>query len=288
MAVENQEDNVVEEVATYTETVAEEAVEEVEESGEAEKVTEETETEDDDVVVTIGEDSPPEEDKTEAPEWVRELRKTNREKDKKIRELEGKLNQGTENKPVTLATKPTLEGCEYDDVKFEAELTAWFDNKKLYDDEQNKAKAKTEEQNKNWQAKLDNYNKAKDELKVKNFDDVEAVVTDTLSTIQQSIIVKVSKDPALLVYAIGSNPEKAKELSQITDPVEFAHALGALGKDVKVTKRKAPPSPETKVKGTASVSGSKDKHLEKLREEAANTGNYTKVTAYKKQLKKAN
>ena len=60
-------------------------------------------SDEDEVVVSIGEESPPQEE-TRAPEWVRELRKSNREKERKIRELEAKLNANeTETKPATLS-----------------------------------------------------------------------------------------------------------------------------------------------------------------------------------------
>ena len=86
---------------------------------------------DDDVVVSIGEESPPQEEETRAPEWVRELRKANREKERKIRELEAKLNAtATETKPVALGPKPTLEACDYDSEEYEKKLADWYDQKR--------------------------------------------------------------------------------------------------------------------------------------------------------------
>src|SRR5437870_4888599 len=74
------------------ETEQEELETEVE-TGEQSDDTEDqgSEGEDSEVVVTIGEESPPsDEEENRAPEWVRELRKTSREKDRRIRELEQK------------------------------------------------------------------------------------------------------------------------------------------------------------------------------------------------------
>jgi len=72
---------------------------------------EQHEEESDEVVVSIGEEAPPAEEEQRAPEWVRELRKANREKERRIRELEAKLQTTaqTENKPVALGPKPKLD-----------------------------------------------------------------------------------------------------------------------------------------------------------------------------------
>lgn len=73
----------------------------------ADELTEEGDEEADEVIISIGEETPPQEEEVRAPEWVRELRKANREKERKIRELEAKLNAtATETKPVALGPKP--------------------------------------------------------------------------------------------------------------------------------------------------------------------------------------
>jgi hypothetical protein len=93
--------------------------------------------------------------------------------------------------------------------------------------------------------------------------------------------------PALVVYALGKNPEKAKELSEIKDPVKFAFAVAKLEKDLKVTNRKASTrTRENRVRNWP-LSGAVDSTLERLREDAARTGNMTKVIAYKAQKRSA-
>jgi len=54
---------------------------------------------------------------------------------------------------------------------------------------------------------------------------------------------------------------------------------------LKVTNRKPATAPEKVLTGTGSTSGSVDSTLDKLRAEAEKTGDYTKVTAYKRKLK---
>ena len=243
----------------------------------------------DEVVVSIGEDAPPPEEQTHAPEWVRELRKTSREDKRRIRELEAKLQTTaqTETKPVTLGVKPKLEDHDYDADKFEEALTTWFERKRQADDVNAKHEAEVMNQQKAWQSKLDGYGKAKAELKVKDFEDAEAVAQELFSVTQQGVVLQGADNPALVIYALGKNPKKAKELSEIKDPVKFAFAVAKLEKELKVTNRKAAPPPERIVSGTGRVSGAVDSTLERLREEAARTGNMTKVVQYKAQKRSA-
>jgi len=250
---------------------------------------EDDEGESDEVIVSIGEEAPPPEEQTHAPEWVRELRKTNRELQRQNRELQGKLQSTaqTETKPVVLGKKPSLEEHDYDADKFEAALADWFERKRQADEAQAKQEAEVMNQQKAWQAKLDGYGKAKAELRVKDFEDAEAVAQELFNITQQGVVLQGADNPALVIYALGKNPKKAKELSDIKDPVKFAFAVAKLEKELKVTNRKAAPPPERIVSGTGRVSGAVDSTLERLREEAARTGNMTKVVQYKAQKRAA-
>lgn len=242
----------------------------------------------DTVVVSIGEESPPPEDEhANAPEWVRELRKANREDKRRIRELEEKLNAAnkTETKPVQLGKKPTLEEHDYDAEKFEAALESWYQQKRVVDEQNAKAEAEAKAAQDTWQAKLNSYGEAKTKLKVKDFEDAEDVAKELLSVTQQGIILQGAENPALVIYALGKNPAKVKELAAINDPVKYAFAMAKLETQLKVTQRKAPP-PERTVSGTGRVAGTVDSTLERLREEAAKTGDYTKVVQYRNQQKR--
>jgi hypothetical protein len=240
------------------------------------------------VVVSIGEEAPPPEEQTQAPEWVRELRKTNRELQRQNRELQNKLQTTqTETKPVVLGVKPKLEDHDYDADKFEAALADWFERKRKADEANARQEAEVMNQQKAWQAKLDGYGKAKAELRVKNFEDAEAVAQELFSITQQGVVLQGADNPALVVYALGKNPKKAKELSDIKDPVKFAFAVAKLEKELKVTNRRAAPAPERIVTGTGRSSGAVDSTLERLREEAARTGNMTKVIQYRSQKRSA-
>jgi len=244
-----------------------------------------TEVEDDGNEVTVsigGEPDPQVEEERKAPQWVKELRKTNRELQREKKELEQRLlAQTTENKPVTLGRKPTIEDFDYDAEKFEVALEGWFEKKSRANQEEQRRKDEAKAQDDAWQAKLNDYGKKKSDIRVQDFEDAEHEVQNVLTVTQQGIVIQGAENPALVVYALGKNPTKAKELSGITDPVKFAFAIARLEAQLKVTEKKTKPEPERAISGTGRTAGSVDSTLERLREDAARTGDYTKVKQYK-------
>jgi hypothetical protein len=280
---------------TTEETTATETTEgETPEAPQADETTPEAEAADEDAIedeveVSIG-DKPvqAEEPKQAAPAWVRELRRRERELQREVRELRAKAQapQQDETKPPALGAKPKLEDHDYDAEKFEAALAAWFERKRQADEHAAKQKQAEEQQKQAWQARLDAYGKAKASLRVRDYDDAEASVTESLNVTQQGIIVSGAENPALVTYAIGKDPAKLKELAAISDPVKFAFAVAKLETQLKVNPRKPAAAPEVIVKSTTRLAGgSHDQVLERLREEADKTGDLTKVIAYKAKLK---
>jgi len=251
------------------------------------------EAEETELVVSIGNEEPtPDpvaEEARQAPEWVKELRKQNREYQKRIRQLERNTQaapaaQGETN--TAPPKKPTLADVDYDTGAYEAKLDDWYKAKAEYDRQANERQRAQEAVKGAWEAKISGYNTAKAELKARDFDDAEAVIADTLSVTQQGIILDGAEKPALLIYALGKNPKKAAELAAITNPVAFAAAIGRLEASLKVTQRKPLAAPEQIPRGNAPKSGSVDNTLERLRDEAAKTGDLSKVMAYKRQQKR--
>lgn len=248
---------------------------------------EEPEEESEDIVVSIGEEPPPPEPEP-APEWVRELRKSHRELQKRNRELEAQVHQTTETNPVvTLGAKPSLEQHDYDTDKYEASLADWYERKRSVDDQQAQARQAEQQQADAWQQQLQGYADAKSKLKVRDYDDAEEVAQQTFNVVQQGVMIQGAEDPALVIYALGKNPKKAKELAQIDDPVKFAFAVAKLESQLKISNRKAATRPEGKVSATAPLKGAVDSTLERLREEASKSGNMDKVMAYKRAQKQA-
>jgi hypothetical protein len=242
------------------------------------------------IVVSIGnEEPPPEPDASqEAPAWVKDLRKQNREQQKRIRELERSMQAPAAQGETTTAPpkKPTLADVDYDTGAYEAKLDDWYKAKAVYDGQASERQREADAAKGAWEAKVTGYNTAKAELKARDFDDAEAVIADTLSVTQQGIILDGAEKPALLIYALGKNPKKAAELAAIQNPVAFAAAIGRLEASLKVTSRKPSAAPEQIPSGNAPKSGSVDNTLERLREEAGKTGDFTKVMAYKRQAKR--
>lgn len=240
----------------------------------------------DEVTISIGEEPPPPKDEP-APAWVKELRKSHRELQRRNRELEAKLSQSQPAAPaVVVGKKPTLEDCDYDADRFERELASWFDRKRAADEAEAKVKRAQESQAQEWKGKLEGYEKAKTSLKVSDFEEAEALVTETLSVTQQGVLIQGAENPHHVVYALGKNPKKAKELAAITDPIKFAFAVAKLEGQLKVTSKKPAAAPEKQISGTGRVAGAIDSTLERLRSEAEKTGNYSKVIAYKNSKRK--
>lgn len=285
----------LEETAENAEPIVdEEIVEEVEAVTEAEvdepeaEVAEPTEEEDDpEVIVTFGDEESPsseEAEKESESKLLNSLRKKNRKDVKRVRELEKRLAELEKVEKPELGAKPTLEAHEYDAAAFEKALEDWYERKREHDAENAEAEKKQERFNNEYQEKLDSYAEAKTKLKVKDFEDSEEAVLDAFDVTKQSVIVRWADNPSALVYALGKNPKKLNELAQIDDMMGFAFAVARMEKQLKVTPRKPAAAPEKTVSGSASSAGS-NATLEKLRSEAERTGDFSKVMAYKRQLR---
>lgn len=245
------------------------------------------------LVISIGEEAaePAEEDPALNTPAIRQIRQAHKETtralralERKNRELEQRLAAPAANEPqaVVVGDKPTMESCGYDEEKFVADFEAWNARKREVE-EQERAKANAQKASRDaWDGKLADYAKAKTALKVKDFEEAEEVARDALSVTQQGVILNGADNPAMLVYALGNNPKKAKELAAITDPVKFAFAVAKLETQLKVTPRKAAPIPERQIRGSAVLPAVGAAQLEALRVKAQQTGNYDAYYAAKR------
>lgn len=237
------------------------------------------------VVVIDDEESPTSE---EGNEVIKDIRKAHRDQVKKNRELKKQLEALTAPKDVdTLGEKPVFRDYDHDEEKFEKDLEEWHERKRTISKKAAELEEEQTRQASDWQTVLDGHEEKKAKLKVKNFEEIEGLVIDSLSQIQQAVIVKVALDSAKVVLALGTNPKKLQEISKIKDPVEFAGTVARLETKMNVTTRKASTSPERKVKGNASASAAVDSTLEGLQADAAKTGDRTKVAAYIRQKRKS-
>ncbi len=287
-----EEIEVVEELETEeVEEVESPEVEESEEETETEaeeEETEEAEEEEGELVIEIEGESPtPEERENEkAPGWVKELRKTTRATQKENKALKERLNaleKPADEQLVVLGPKPTMESSEYDAEKYAADIGKWYERKEVTDKQDQEAKVKKGESEKAWNTVLASYDEKKESLNVRDYAEAEEIVQESLSVQQQSMILNGADNSALVVYALGKNPNKAKEFAEIKDPVKFAFAVAKFEGKLKVGNRKVKVTPEKKLSGSGSVSQGNSK-LDKLRAEAAKTGDYTKVSAHRRSL----
>ena len=243
------------------------------------------------VAVTFGDEPAPqpEEEVNKAPEWVRDLRKANREKDRRIRELEGKLAAPVQQpQAVVVGEKPTLAGCDYDADDFEAKLSQWSERKRQADEAQRKQQEQAQQAEQQWQAKRQGYEAEKAEFRAKYpaFDEAEEAVKDALNVTQQGLILHAIKNRAALVAALGASPKKLKELAGIADPILFTASIAVLEKELKVTPRKTAPLPERQVRASAPGALVPSARLEELRAKAEKTGDYSAYLAAKRGMKK--
>ena len=247
---------------------------------------------DGEVVITIGDEeqaAAEEEDPARAPEWLRALRKSNREKDRRIRELEAKVSSSSAAPAaVVLGPKPKAEDFDFNPEQFETALDPWYERKADVD-KQNRAQAREqEEQTARWQKRVDAVSAAAKTLKVSDYEDASANFEDLFSPVQQGIVMGAPDDPKVSVqlrYVLGKNEAKARELAAISDPVKFTRAIALLETKLKVEPRKAVPPPERVVRSAVPGAAAVDNQLERMRQEARRTGDYSKVTAHQRALR---
>ena len=241
------------------------------------------------LVVTLGDEPSPEEDERTAPTWVKDLRKQNRELVRKTRDLESRLQQAQPApSAVVVGARPTLAACEYDEDRFSAELDAWHARKAAADEQQRNAERQHQAQAEAWNKRLGDYRKQAAALRVPGFDQAEESVKDTLTIVQQGLLIRACKQPALMVAALGNNERKAKELAGIADPIEFVAELARLETQLKTQARKPLTQPE-RMAPRSSVSGAAavDDQLAKLQAHAAKTGDRTPVVRYLREKQRA-
>jgi hypothetical protein len=256
----------------------------------------ETGEEGDETAVFIGE--PPsessadsEEHQQAAPEWAKALRKDYR---RVQRELADERRKNAVVPPVVqpaekLGEPPTLEQCGWDEQEFRKQTAAHLKKEREIADRVEQQAAAVRKRQDEANARVKTYQTQQKALKVRDFTEAEDDVCASLSEVQQNLLMAGADNTALIVYALGKNPEKLAELAKITDPVRFAFAAGKLEKDIKVQPRKGntKPQPEQIVRSTASMSGGGNSALDAARKKAEQSGDYTEVNRIKRQLKAA-
>jgi hypothetical protein len=261
-----------------------EAEEQAEELGDA--VDEQAEEAQEELIVTIG-DQEHKEDEEAAPNWVKELRKKNKEDQKRLRELEEENRKLKGGVPVEQEPKePELEDFDYDADLFKKAMREYFDKKSKFEAKQAEQAKAQEEINKEWQAKNEAYAKAKSRFNAEKMADAESEVTSVLSPARQAMLMDVSDDPAAMVVALGQNPEILRKIASIKSDGQAIKEMVKVEMQMKVqSKGKTPPPPERTISGSGRTAGSSANRLEELREKAHKTGDMTEYLAEKRRQK---
>lgn len=269
--------------------------------GAEEPIAEAVEAED--VVYTIGEEEQDEggaADEVELPEEerssdvIRALRKQAREAEKlqkelrqerKVRaELEAKVKAVEPPKPA-LPPKPTIADHDYKTAEYEAALEKWIEQKRVIDAQEEADRTAKQAVEREWQDRLQGFDVAKKGLKVADYDDAEDAVKRAFGVERFAATIALADKPEHLVYALGRNAKEAQRLSAIKDPAKFVYELAKLEQTMKATPRKPETRPETPVVGSVKSPIAAQARLEKLLEQARNTGDYSAYRAAQKAIK---
>jgi hypothetical protein len=249
-------------------------------------------TDDGQLVVSFGDEATEDDvdgDGKPAPTWLKNLRKQNRDKDRRIRDLERQV-QSTAPAAPTVGPKPTMESCGFDAEKFETDLVAWTDRKARSDAAAADAQRQQEQQTQQWTRRLATVDAEEARLRIVGATDARESFEAQLSPLQQAIVLDGpddAKTAAMLRIAIGRNPSVAARLRAIENPVKFSFAVAELVGKMKATKKGAPPAPEKRVRSGVAGAAAVDGALAKLEAEAARTGDRTKVAQYHRNKMKA-
>ncbi len=261
-----------------------ELLEESEDETEKEEPDESEETEEDseDDGFLIELDDEPEDD--ENTPVIKKIRQSNRNKDKRIKELEKQLAEINQPKVEDeLGKKPDLEDFDYDQDAFSDALLEWNAKKQEIESKQAAQKEAEEAINQAFMEKLERFNDQRSKVKNDDYEVVEQHTRDQLGELRTNILIHLSEDPARDFYRIGKNTEKLKQLADIKDDTKFVYELGKLHNSGN-TKMAKTPKPEKRVKGTAPRSN-RDAKLQAIFEKAQASGDFTEYHRYRKSLK---
>ncbi|MER1974586.1 phage capsid protein [Pseudocitrobacter faecalis] len=194
-----------------------------------------------------------------APQWVKDLRKANREKDKELREMRRQLEQ-LQSKPAEhqpqqqsdgIPQKPTLESCDYDEEAFEKAVTDWHEKKSRVEQQEQHRQRQQQEYLQNFQKRVDAHKERAAKLPVKDYQEMEDIARRDLTDIQKEILIYAADEGSeLIAYALGKNQQLRQRVAAETDPIRAAFLLGQISKQVSLApKPKKAIKPEPEVRG---------------------------------------
>ena len=208
---------------------------------------------------------------------VARLRQANKDKAARLRELEAKVSVlETAAKPKEsdeLGPEPEYSNYNFIDADFAKAMRQWTEKKIVHDAKRSQEQTAAKVTKDAYDARLAHYHAERSKVGVD--DDAQSLVVAALSPPQQSALMDVGdNDRAKVVAALSKSPKILAELAGIKEIHKFTYRLAQIEGKITMT-AKAPPPPESKLKGGVSVAPMNAGSLEKLRTQAENSGNYS-------------
>ena len=246
----------------------------------------ETAEDEEEEILTFG-DEPTEVHETENA-TIRHMR----EELKKLRKEVAAKKPAEEDKPIEVGEKPKIADFDYDEDRYSEAMDAYYERKAAAEKQAASKSQASDEETKAWQAELARVEQESVQLARADYGDAFETVLTTLGQTRVSAIVKATKktgNTAKMIYALARDPDRLATFAAQPDLVEFIADIAELRGKLQMVKRRKAPDPDVPQCGSAKVSGSSgsnQKRLAKLHEEAQETGDYSKYYALKRDLGK--
>lgn len=218
---------------------------------------------------------------------VKHLRNTIKEKDKELREAR---KQQT-HQPVTqqqLTPPPRMpqlsdEGIDYDDAVYSQKVQEWAESNARYQSQKAEQERQQQSLQQAHQQKIASYQERVKSLRVSGYQQAEQSVIEEVPEQIQAMIIHFAEKPEMVVLALGRNAELRQQMANATDPVAVGRLIGSIESKAKIM-----PKPKNKPAATPEVKGGTGavlNNLDKLKEKARETGDWSQYFAAKKAKK---
>ncbi len=193
------------------------------------------------------------------------------------------------NEDQPIGEKPTLEGCENDPVKLEAQLDRYYSAKALKDQAD---RQKAEQSNQEFDSSVNNHYERAEKLEVPDYEQAEVSALSILgSQIVEGITLKINNSEQLL-YMLGNDTKEALRLKTLfeRDPAAATIELGRLSAVAVSYKNESVASPEAGLNSGGKPNGEVERlerELDVAYDDASKTGKLTEVKRIKALLKEA-
>ena len=219
------------------------------------------------IVLAGQEDSPSDEAASKPDNRDYILRRMQKKRDKVEQEnLELKLKLAANSSRSDNAEPPTLEQCEYDDTRFQSELSKWqavqqeSSVRRIIQEQQEGHRLVAAEQGK--QQALETYAENASKLGVLDFNESQDKAMDILGDdFSELLAVQLPVDSPKLMYWFGKNPKEAEKYRDLyqSNPGGATFELGKLAAKLTVKrKHSSAASPERKIDASGVPGGNSD------------------------------